>query len=40
MFDLLADLIEDIARAGAGMPSIGPSYQPKTPACLVDGDAQ
>ncbi len=40
MFDFLADLIENIANAGAGMPSTGLSYQPKTPACLVEENAR
>ena len=38
MFEKLASLVEAIAYTGTGAASILLTYQPKTPACLVDDE--
>ncbi len=36
MFNTLASLIKAMAEFGAGATSVLSSYQPKTPACLMN----
>ena len=38
MLEKLAALVEALAYSGAGAASLLLSYQPKTPACLMDDE--
>ena len=38
MLDALVTILETIANFGAGATSVWLSYQPKTPACLMEDE--